>query len=175
MNFEFHPINTKNWSDYETLMESRGAPHSCWCTAWLDVEKKATKPEKKGFMKKRIQDGTPVGLLAYSNNDPIGWCAVAPRETYRPLGGDETKDQVWSVVCFFIKRSLRGQGLSKLFLAEAIEFAKNHGAKYIEGYPVAKDSPSYRFMGFKPTFEKADFKLVKTAGSRRNVMLKELK
>lgn len=125
-------------------------------------------------MKKRVENGVPIGLLAYSNDEPIGWCAVAPRETYRPLGGDETKEQVFSVVCFFVKRAFRGQGLSKLFLNEAIEFAKNHGAKYIEGYPVAKDTPSYRFMGFKPTFEKADFKFIKSAGTRRNVMLRKL-
>ncbi|MBL4727749.1 MAG: GNAT family N-acetyltransferase [Rhizobiaceae bacterium] len=125
-------------------------------------------------MKKRIDNGTPVGLLAYSNGKPIGWCAIAPRETYKPLGGDETKQQVWSIVCFFIKRDFRGQGLSRLFLNQAVEFAANNGAKYIEAYPVAKDSPSYRFMGFKSTFEKAKFKFVKNAGTRRHVMSKEL-
>lgn len=175
MTFEFRPINADNWPDFETLMESRGSPHNCWCTAWIDVEKKAGKSEKKATMRKRVEDGTPVGLLVYANNEPIGWCAVAPRETYRPLGGDETKDHVWSVVCFFIKRDFRGQGISNQLLKKATEYASNHGAKFIEGYPVAKDSPSYRFMGFKPTFEKADFTFVKPAGSRRNVMLKELK
>lgn len=175
MTFEFRPINTENWSDFEALMESRGSPHNCWCTAWIDVGRKAEKSEKKASMKNRIESGTPVGLLAYSSDEPIGWCAVAPRETYRPLGGDETKDHVWSVVCFFIKRTFRGQGLSNLLLAQATEYASNHGAKFIEGYPVAKDSPSYRFMGFKPTFEKADFTFVKNAGTRRNVMVRELK
>jgi GNAT superfamily N-acetyltransferase len=145
-------------------MESKGAPHNCWCTAWIAVDKKnkkAEKSEKKTTIKRRIEKGIPVGLLAYSKGEAIGWCAVAPRETYRPLGGDETKDTVWSVVCFFIKRDYRGQGLTALFLDEATNFAKNYGAKYIEGYPVAKDSPSYRFMGFKPTFEQAAFRFPK--------------
>lgn len=177
MTFKFRPIDTESWSDFEMLMESKGSPHNCWCTAWIDIEKKNKKPEKsekKASIKKRIKNGTPIGLLAYSNNEPIGWCAVAPREAYKPLGGDETKDQVWSVVCFFIKRDFRGQSLTNLLLEEAIEYAKNHGAKYIEGYPVAPDSPSYRFMGFKSTFKKANFKFIKNAGSRRNVMLREL-
>lgn len=178
MTFDFKPINTANWSDFEALMESKGAPHNCWCTAWIDVEKKnkkAEKPEKKASMRKRIASGIPVGLLAYSKDEAIGWCAVAPRETYRPLGGDETKAQVWSVVCFFIKRDFRRQGLSNLMLREAIIYATGQGAKYLEGYPVAKGSPSYRFMGFKPTFEKADFKYIKNAGTRRHVMLRELR
>lgn len=46
MTFKFHPINSENWSDFETLMESKGSPHSCWCTAWIDVEKKNKKAEK---------------------------------------------------------------------------------------------------------------------------------
>ncbi|MBN4075114.1 MAG: GNAT family N-acetyltransferase [SAR86 cluster bacterium] len=177
MTFEFHPVNIENWSDFETLIESKGSPHSCWCTAWIDVakkSKKAEKSEKKSAIKNRVESGIPIGLLAYSNSEPIGWCAVAPRDTYKNLGGDETKEQVWSVVCFFIKRSFRGQGLTNLLLNEAVAYARNHGAKYIEGYPVAPESPSYRFMGFKPTFEKANFRFIKNAGTRRNVMLREL-
>uniref|UniRef100_A0A2A4Z1P9 GNAT family N-acetyltransferase n=1 Tax=OCS116 cluster bacterium TaxID=2030921 RepID=A0A2A4Z1P9_9PROT len=177
MTFKFRPVDMTNWPDFEALMESKGAPHNCWCTAWLNVEtqnKKAEKSEKKASMKQRIDSGTPVGLLAYANGKPIGWCAVAPRQSYKPLGGDETKQQVWSIVCFFIKRDFRGQGLSKLFIAQAIDFASRHGAKYVEAYPVAKTSPSYRFMGFIPTFEKAKFEFVKNAGTRRHVMLKRL-
>jgi hypothetical protein len=49
------------------------------------------------------------------------------------------------------------------------------GARYVEAYPVEPDSPSYRFMGFKTTFEKAGFKFIKIKGKLRNVMLYELK
>lgn len=174
----FRPIDSTNWSDYEELMQSKGAPHNCWCTAWVKVEaqhKKAEKSEKKATMKQRMENGIPIGLLAYVDDEPIGWCAVAPRASYNPLGGDETKQNVWSIVCFFIKRQYRGQGLSHLFLAEATEYAQQNGAEYVEGYPVANDSPSYRFMGFVPTFEKAKFEFIKNAGSRRHVMLKKLR
>lgn len=177
MTFEFKPIDTETWRDFEALMESKGSPHNCWCTAWITVDKKnnkVEKSEKKASIKKRIESDIPMGLLAYLNGEAIGWCSVAPRETYRPLGGDKTKDNVWSVVCFFIRRAYRRQGLSSLILKQAMEFAKKHGAEYVEGYPVAQDSPSYRFMGYKETFEKADFKFIKNAGARRNVMLKKL-
>ena len=177
MTFQFHPITRARWTDFEALMESKGSPHYCWCTAWIEVERKnrkAEKAEKKASIRKRVDNDIPVGILAYSNHEAIGWCAVAPRESYRPLGGDETKGNVWSVVCFFIKRSFRGKGLTPLLLDQAIEYAKKHGADYIEAYPVAPDSPSYRFMGLKPMFEKAKFKFIKKAGTRRNVMLKKL-
>lgn len=65
--------------------------------------------------------------------------------------------------------------LTNQLLDVAIKYAKENGAEYVEAYPVEPDSPSYRFMGFKPTFEKAKFTFVKKAGKRRNVMLLELK
>jgi len=48
------------------------------------------------------------------------------------------------------------------------------GARVVEAYPVAPDSPSYRFMGFVPAFEKAGFREVGRAGSRRHVMRLEV-
>ena len=40
----------------------------------------------------------------------------------------------------------------------------------LEAYPVDPDSPSYRFMGFIGLFERAGFKAIGRAGSRRHVM-----
>ena len=77
---------------------------------------------------------------------------------------------VWSMVCFYVKRELRNQSLAKQFLVAAIEFARENGAQYLEAYPVETGSPSYRSMGLIPMFEKTGFRFVKMAGSRRNVM-----
>jgi len=177
MNLEFHPVTKERWPDFEKLFEGKSSPHNCWCTAWRNVEKKGNKPdkkEKKISIKTSISKNIPIGIMAYSNKEPIAWCSIAPRETYRALGGDETINNVWSLVCFFIKRSFRNNGITELLLTEAINYAKNNGAEYVEAYPVEPDSPSYRFMGFIHTFEKANFKFIKMAGTRRNVMLFEL-
>jgi hypothetical protein len=44
----------------------------------------------------------------------------------------------------------------------------------VEAYPVDADSPSYRFMGFVAPFEKAGFREVGRAGTRRHVMRRSL-
>jgi GNAT superfamily N-acetyltransferase len=129
---------------------------------------------KKASMKRRVHEQIPVGILAYQNEVPVAWCSIAPRDTYRSLGGDDTKKDVWSLTCFFIKRQLRGTGMAPALLQAAIHYAEEGGASYVEAYPVDPDSPSYRFMGFKPMFEKKGFKFVKMAGKRRNVMLLKL-
>lgn len=120
-------------------------------------------------MKARIMAGITVGLLGYLNEDPVAWCSVAPRSTYRQLVEDGGSDEgIWSIACFFVVRRLRGQGVSQRILA-AVEFARSRGASIVEAYPVDPSSPSYRFMGFVPMFEAAGFREVGRAGSRRHV------
>ncbi|HYH55729.1 MAG TPA: GNAT family N-acetyltransferase, partial [Anseongella sp.] len=97
-----------------------------------------------------------------------------PRETYRRLGGDERLHNVWSLTCFYIKKEFRDRGLVRLLIENAKKYARKNGGEYLEAYPVQPESPSYRFMGFIPTFAKAGFSFVKKAGTRRHVMICKL-
>ena len=167
------PVDKKTWVDFETLFKSKGGPSYCWCMAWRmtkDELKYNNSISRKQFIKRRVWSKTPIGLLAYVDQEPIAWCSIAPRETYQRLGGDERLEDVWSIACFFIKKEYRDQGLIDVLIENAKRYARKNGAKYLEAYPVETDSPSYRFMGFIQTFEKADFNFVKKAGTRRNVM-----
>ena len=71
----------------------------------------------KKKMKTLVNSGTIPGILAYENDKPVGWCSVAPRENFPVLENSKVlkriDDQpVWSVVCFFINKEYRKQGLS---------------------------------------------------------------
>ncbi len=119
----------------------------------------------------RILSGVPVGLLGYLDGEPVAWCSIAPPPTYRRLVTDDTADQgVWSIACFFIKRALRGSGVLAQIIDAAVRHAHLRGAKVVEDYPVDQDSPSYRFMGFVPVFQKAEFVETRREGKRRHVM-----
>jgi hypothetical protein len=102
----------------------------------------------------------------------------APRGTYRPLGGpsrpEEEEERIWSLVCFFIKRELRGEGMTTQLIQAAAALARSKGAQILEAYPVDPNSPSYRFMGYFATFERAGFRHVGPAGLRRRVMRLDL-
>ena len=175
--FTVKAVDKNTWGDFEKLFKSKGAPNYCWCMAWRmtkDELKNNNSTTRKKFIKQRVSSHTPIGLLAYTENEPIAWCSIAPRETYNRLGGDETLEDVWSIACFFIKKDYRDQGLIDFLIDSAKKYAKKNGAKYLEAYPVKPDSPSYKFMGLIQTFEKADFKFVKNAGTRRHVMTYKL-
>jgi GNAT superfamily N-acetyltransferase len=169
----FREVDQDLWPDFERLFESRGGPKACWCMVWRATPEEAKHTDgasRKAAMAKRIAAGTPVGLLGYIDEEPIAWCSIAPRSTYRRLVDDGTSDEgIWSLACFFIVRRLRGQGISQRMIAAAVRHAKLKGAKVVEAYPVDSDSPSYRFMGFVPTFEAAGFCEVGRSGSRRHV------
>ena len=173
----FREVDRRNWGDFEQLFAARGGPKSCWCMVWRAkaAEAKSTDGNsRKAAIHSRVRDGVPIGLLGYLAAEPVAWCSIAPRATYRPLGGPDdfgdAPNAVWSLACFFIRRDLRGQGASEQTLVAAIAHARGKGGKVLEAYPVDPDSPSYRFMGFIGLFERAGFKAIGRAGTRRHVM-----
>ena len=70
----------------------------------------------------------------------------------------------------YIHRRLRGSGYGMQLIEAATTYAKKRGATVLEAYPVDPGSPSYRFMGFVPAFERLGFSKHGTAGSRRQIM-----
>jgi len=176
---KIRPLDKSTWKDFELLFESKGILGNCWCMVWRmtkEEQKNNTSECRKKFMKTRVDEGIPVGLLAFEDKKAVAWCSIAPKSTHNSgLGGNTTLENVWSLTCFFVLPPYRKQGLTHLFIEEAKKYAKKNGASYIEAYPVEKNSPSYRHMGFVEIFEKEDFQHTGKTGTRRNVMLCELK
>ena len=173
----FHEVDRSRWVDLERLFDSPGGPKYCWCSVWRPMPSKARRTgsqAKKAALESRVRAGVPIGILGYIDGEPVAWCSIAPRATYRDLGGvnnpvDE-QGSVWSIVCFFVPRRFRRQGVTKRLIEAAVGYARTQGATVVEAYPVDSDSPSYRFMGFIPSFTSSGFYEVGTVGSRRYVM-----
>jgi GNAT superfamily N-acetyltransferase len=171
----FREVDRSRLNDFVALFESRGGPKSCWCMVWRATPAEAKRTDgvsRKAAFTRRVQQGVPVGLLGYLDAKPIAWCSIAPRPTYRDLGGttENPGENIWSLVCFFVTREYRGRGMTVRLIRAAVEHARERGATIIEAYPVDPDSPSYRFMGFRGAFKKAGFVEVGRAGTRRHVM-----
>ena len=171
----FREVDHDRLNDLVTLFESRGGPKNCWCMVWRATPEEAKRTDgvsRKAAFTRRVRQGVPVGILGYLDGKPIAWSSIAPRPTYRDLGSVAEKigENVWSLVCFFVTREYRGQGMTARLISAAVEHARQRGATAIEAYPVDPDSPSYRFMGFVAAFKKAGFVEVGRAGTRRHVM-----
>ena len=171
----FSPVTQATRADFIEVFAGRGGPKYCWCMLWRAVgaELKDTRgPAREVQMLGRIDRGVPVGLVGYLEGTPVAWVSVAPKETFRGLGGPEpaADETVFSLTCMHMRRSLRGAGRGHELIDAAIAHARNAGATVLEAYPVAPDSPSYRHMGLVPAFAARGFHEVGKQGTRRHVM-----
>ena len=140
-------------------------------------------PKNKSALKKIVAAGETPGLIAFWNGRPVGWCALAPRETYTVIERSRTlarvDDQpVWSVVCFFVAKDFRRKGVTRALLGAAVEYARKRGARIVEGYPVAPKSDRmpdvFAWTGFESAFRKSGFKEAARRSPTRPIMRKFL-
>jgi GNAT superfamily N-acetyltransferase len=182
----FQPLTPARWRDLEQLFGARGACGGCWCMTWRQTRSEfdANKGEKnRRAFQKIVRSGAQPGVLAYDGDQPIGWCAIAPREQYVVLQRARTlkpiDDQpVWSVTCFFVTRPYRRRGISVQLLNAAVDFARRRGAEIVEGYPVVattgKLPDAFAWTGLPETFLKAGFKEVARPAKTRPIMRREV-
>lgn len=187
---EFHAVTTERWEDLALLFRSHGNPNYCWCQLWR-LPSAAYSSMRSGERRECLQDsvaaGTPVGILAYQDGRPLGWCSVAPRQTYTRIENSSKfprldDKRTWAIVCMFLAPEIRGQKLTAKFLRAAVKYAKSQGAEVVEGYPVEphrddagnwQPAKIYTYMGYTSTYLKAGFKDVTPAGAPRRIMRHE--
>jgi GNAT superfamily N-acetyltransferase len=181
LSLTFKPLEKETWPAFVKLFGERGACGGCWCMAWRlgKAEFDAGKGgENKGSIQKLARSREPVGILAFFADEPVGWCAVAPREKYIRLERSRSlkpvdDEKVWSVSCFFIQKSFRRKGISVKLLKAVIDYASSLGAKIVEAYPVdpKKDLPDvFLWTGLLASFKKAGFQEMKRNSPARPIV-----
>jgi GNAT superfamily N-acetyltransferase len=180
---DFHPLTKDRWADFEQLFGERGACGGCWCMLWR--LKRSEFEQRKGAgnrqaMKALVEEGHVPGILAYANQEPIGWCAVAPRTAYPALERSRIlrridDEPVWSVTCFFVKKEYRRMGVTVRLLQEAVKHVRAQGGGWVEGYPVEPrtDQPipaAFAWTGLTSAFLQAGFTECERRSDTRPIM-----
>ena len=185
--FDFYPVTKENWKDFENLFGEKGACAGCWCMYWRMKRKEHDKLRGSGTkrkMKSLVNKGIIPGILAFDNEEPIGWCSVAPREDFPVLENSKVlkridDELVWSVVCFFINKNYRKKGLSVELLNAVKNFVKMNKGKIVEGYPVepksGKTADAFAWTGLAAAYKKAGFKEVARRSETRPIMRYSIK
>jgi GNAT superfamily N-acetyltransferase len=144
------------------------------------------KPDNRDALREEIaQAVVPPGLLAYVDDQPVGWTRIGPRTDFprvrdnRALAKVLTEDPggVWWVTCFAVDSRHRRSGVGSALLGAAVEFARAHGATAVEGHPVdaaalsaARVGGSAVFTGTMEMFVRAGFSEVGRTYPSRPVM-----
>jgi GNAT superfamily N-acetyltransferase len=185
------PANEASWEDLQKILSST-APANCQCQRYKMHPKEClvTTSVEERTHRLRIQTDpgcadaeATTGLVAYLDDEAVGWCAVEPRTAYIGLvrGGrvawtgrseDRTDDSVWAVTCFVTRAGFRRRGISLALARAAVDYARDHGARAVEGYPMTttKVVLDELHVGTEGTFAAAGFTEVSRPSPRRVVM-----
>jgi len=181
------PLTPGRWKDFEALFGERGACAGCWCMWWR--RRGAAWREGQGDKNRKAMralvadDGPPPGLLAYVGREAVGWMAVAPRADYVRLAHSRVlapvdAAPVWSITCFFVRAGARGQGVSKALVTAAAAFAKKHGARELEAYPIdtrgRRGVGVFLYTGTLTMFEAAGFAEVARRSPTRPIVRRKV-
>lgn len=172
VDFECYPVTPDRWGDLEKLFGKNGACGGCWCMYWRLA--RSEYDQKRGTGTKRmlkgiVSSGQVPGILAYADSMPIGWCSVGPRKEFSTLDRSRLFKPVddkpaWSVVCFYVARPYRRLGVTVKLLKAALKYAREQGAKIVEGYPVEPKQDKlpdvFAYTGLASAFRQVGFKEV---------------
>lgn len=181
------PANQATWEDLQAVFGTTGATARCWCQRFRMLPKESWASEGPEELAARLRDQTAcgnrkaqatTGLVAYLDGEAVGWCAVAPRADHPRLlrdyrvpwlgrNEDKTDTTVWAVTCFVTRAGYRRRGISRALARAAADFARDRGARAVEGYPDFVDGGS---VGTLTMFTNAGFTEASHPGNRRAVM-----
>ena len=130
MGFTIRPLTPERWPALEQLFGKAGASNGCWCMYWrLGPRYHERQRELNRQDRRQLAASAPAsGLLAYDGDIAVGWAELAPRADLpwlnqtrflRPV--DDLP--VWSVPCFYVRRTHRGLGVMGALIAGAVQAA----------------------------------------------------
>ncbi|HEX9338742.1 MAG TPA: GNAT family N-acetyltransferase [Pseudonocardiaceae bacterium] len=179
MSLDVRPLTPDRWPAFEDLFGRAGASNGCWCMYWRLGPRYHQRPRTEN---KRDRREIASGLLAFDGDVAVGWCELAPRADLAWLAkarhlGPVDDLPVWSVPCFYVRRSHRRQGILIALIQAATETARQAGAPALEAYPVDTDVPGHTsnlFPGIASVFTHCGFDVVTRRAADRPIMRKIL-
>jgi GNAT superfamily N-acetyltransferase len=170
---EIKPLTRERLPDLAALFDQGGDPKWCWCSFYRvrgSTFANSSEAKNRRVLEQAVDelDARAPGLVAYRDGEAVGWVSLGPRDDYERLMHSKVlapidARPVWSIVCFVVGRSSRGQGVAAALLDAAVDYAREHGATLLEAYPVETDGkriPSANaYKGTVGMFERAGFKV----------------
>jgi GNAT superfamily N-acetyltransferase len=176
----FEALSPSNWGKFVELFGERGACGNCWCMYYrlskTEYNEGKLDNGNKDAMHELVFSGQPTGILGFYEGQAVAWCAFAPREDFLKLTKSRVHkpiddEPVWSIPCFFIHKTFRGQGISVELLKAVISYAREKGIRIVEAYPTIptteRIADSFAWIGLYKSFERAGFEIVDRTSKNR--------
>ena len=186
------PATADRFDDGEHALTGGGDGASCQCQWWMMTNAEwndSSQDQREAMLRDETTASPPPALIAYVDGEAAGWVRVGPRTRHirigrtRMLSGAVEQplddESIWTVSCFVVRKEHRGSGLNADLLAAAVDFARAHGARMIEAYPVdpkvgGKKPSNDLYHGVVSTFENAGFREVSRPAPDRAIVALDL-
>ncbi|WP_307357232.1 GNAT family N-acetyltransferase [Microbacterium murale] len=167
MSIEVRPATV--FDDVATLVgPKKPTSNVCFCLSYRigSKENVALRGEERAKRVRELCDhDPPPGVIAYLDDEPVGWAAVHPRRdtsfARNRLIPHVDELDIWSLWCFRVRPGYRKQGIMHALISGAVAHAAESGAPAIEGYPVdnrgERVNQTMMYVGTKALFESAGF------------------
>ena len=188
------PANEATWEDIQAVFGSRGSAAHCQCQRYKLAPKEAFAKFPAEVRAERLREqtnpgdpdaDTTTGIVAYLDDQPVGWCAVQPRIAYPALlrvyrtpwdgrAEDKADYSIWAVTCVLVRAGYRKRGIAYALAEAAVEHARARGARALEAYPMRTEAGEITWdeihVGAESIFAAAGMTEVSRPGIRRVVM-----
>jgi GNAT superfamily N-acetyltransferase len=177
-------LTAATWPALADLFGRAGASNGCWCMYWRlgPGYRERSREENRRDLCDLAGSGRPPGLLAFEGDRAVGWCNLAPRADLAYLArarflAPVDDLPVWSVPCFYVRRTHRGRGVAGALIQAAVAEARRAGAPALEAYPVDTAIPGHTgntFPGTASAFARHGFREVARRKDDRPIMRRYL-
>jgi GNAT superfamily N-acetyltransferase len=186
------PANEASWEDLQAVFGTRGDPSRCCCQRYKMLPRESWASVGVEELAFRLREQTDCdhprsrstsGLVAYLDDEPVGWCAVEPRSHYARLlrntrvpwegrSEDKADNGVWAVTCFVTRAGFRRRRITYALARAAVDLARRRDARALEGYPITTTDVvlSELHVGSRSAFAAAGFTEMSHPTLRRVVM-----
>jgi GNAT superfamily N-acetyltransferase len=161
-----------------TLLGPRNPQSSvCWCLSWRLSSKEnheLTGTARADKVRQLCARELAPGVLAYLDDEPVGWAGIAPRSELHPIENSRRIPHIddlpaWSLWCIRVRPGFRKQGVTQALIGGAVDYARGCGATVVESYPVDNNGErvdqTMAFVGTRSMFERAGFTKAADTGS----------
>jgi GNAT superfamily N-acetyltransferase len=178
LGLEVVPLTSDSWPALAELFSAGGDARWCWCQFWRKPGSNWSNTpadDNRASLRALVDRDPAPGLVALLDGKAVGWVGLGPREAFGRLPRSRTipqlpGDGVWVVNCFVVARTARRSGVARALLDAAVEYARDHGAALLEGYPVAtgggRISSASVYTGTASMFERAGFDISAPTSSK---------
>lgn len=167
--------------DFAAVVNPNRRQKHCWC---LSHRLSAQEIRERGgddrcaAMCSLSREEIAPGVIAYLDDQPVGWCSISPRTQIPRLEASKLirpvdDVAVWSIICMVVRGGFRRRGVNREMVRGAVEYAKKLGAPAVEAYPVDPEGRmdlTMAFVGTRKMFEELGFEVVGVSDAQASRM-----